>query len=85
MNDLSYQFITVNWQYRRIVKALCLPLTSCWEYGANLDNALLYLSSYFKKNKSLYYDNLILVRTHHDKKQWLLYVLEPKNSLINNK
>ncbi len=36
---------------------------------------LLYLSSYFEKNKGLYYDNLTFVRTKSDMKQWLKYFL----------
>jgi len=35
----------------------------------------LYLSSYFEKNKGLYYDNLTFVRTKHDMTQWLKYFL----------
>jgi len=38
-------------------------------------NPLLYLSDYFERNKSLYYDNLTLVRTKSDMKQWLKYFL----------
>ena len=40
-----------------------------------LDQPLLYLSTYFEKNKDLYYDNLTRVRTHHDMLQWLKYFL----------
>lgn len=36
---------------------------------------LLYLSQYFESDKSLYYDNLMRVRTHHDMKQWIKYFL----------
>ncbi len=36
---------------------------------------LLYLSSYFEKNKHLYYDNLTRVRTHNDMLQWIKYFL----------
>ncbi len=36
----------------------------------------LYLSDYFDKNKILYYDNLMRVRTHNDLLQWLLFFLE---------
>ncbi len=36
----------------------------------------LYLSDFFEKHKSLYYDNLMRVRTHHDLKQWLKFFLE---------
>lgn len=36
----------------------------------------LYLSDFFEKHKSLYYDNLMRVRTHNDVKQWLKFFLE---------
>lgn len=40
-----------------------------------LTKPLLNLSTYFEKNKSLYYDNLTFVRTKNDMKQWLKYFL----------
>lgn len=40
-----------------------------------LNKPLLYLSAYFEKNKSLYYDNLTFVRTKSDMTQWLRYFL----------
>lgn len=40
-----------------------------------LNKPLLYLSAYFEKNKSLYYDNLAFVRTKSDMTQWLKYFL----------
>jgi Fic family protein len=40
-----------------------------------LDKPLLYLSTYFEKNKSLYYDNLTRVRTKDDMQRWLKYFL----------
>lgn len=40
-----------------------------------LNQPLLYLSTYFEKNKGLYYDNLMRVRTHSDMLQWLKYFL----------
>lgn len=36
----------------------------------------LYLSDFFEKNKTLYYDNLMRVRTHNDLRQWLRFFLE---------
>ncbi len=40
-----------------------------------LDMPLLYLSTYFEKNKTLYYDNLMRVREKNDMLQWLKYFL----------
>ena len=40
-----------------------------------LTKPLLYLSSYFEKDKSLYYDNLTRVRTHNELMQWIKYFL----------
>ena len=40
-----------------------------------LTKPLLYLSSYFEKEKTLYYDNLTRVRTHNDMIQWIKYFL----------
>ncbi len=40
-----------------------------------LNKPLLYLSAFFEKNKSLYYDNLTFVRTGNKMKQWLKYFL----------
>lgn len=40
-----------------------------------LHKPLLYLSSFFDKDKNLYYDNLTRVRTNNDMLQWLKYFL----------
>jgi Fic family protein len=40
-----------------------------------LEKPLLYLSSYFERDKGLYYDNLMFVRTKSDMTQWLKYFL----------
>jgi Fic family protein len=40
-----------------------------------LDKPLLYLSTWFEKNKGLYYDNLSMVRTKSDMLQWIKYFL----------
>jgi Fic family protein len=41
-----------------------------------LNRPTLYLSAFFDKNRSLYYDHLARVRTHNDLIQWLKYFLE---------
>jgi Fic family protein len=40
-----------------------------------LDKPLLYLSDFFEKNKSLYYDKLEVVRTKNDMAQWIKFFL----------
>lgn len=40
-----------------------------------LKQPILYLSDFFERNKTLYYDNLMRVRTHNDVKQWLKFFL----------
>ena len=40
-----------------------------------LDTPLLYLSDYFERNKTLYYDNLTRVREKNDLAQWIKFVL----------
>jgi Fic family protein len=40
-----------------------------------LEKPLLYLSEFFEKNKTLYYDNLNFVRTKNDLAQWIKFFL----------
>lgn len=41
-----------------------------------LKQPILYLSDFFERNRDLYYDNLMRVRTHNDMSQWLKFFLE---------
>ncbi len=49
-----------------------------------LHKPTLYLSEYFEKNKSYYYNNLTRVRTHNDLIQWLKFFLEGVRSTSEN-
>lgn len=49
-----------------------------------LHKPTLYLSDFFEKNKSLYYDNLTRVRTHNDLTHWLRFFLEGVRSTAQN-
>ncbi|MCB9226040.1 MAG: Fic family protein [Chitinophagales bacterium] len=40
-----------------------------------LKRPILYLSDYFERNRTLYYDNLMRVRTHNDISQWFKFFL----------
>ncbi len=40
-----------------------------------LNKPVLYLSDFFEKNKNLYYDNLMAVRSKHDLSQWIVFFL----------
>lgn len=40
-----------------------------------LKQPILYISDFFERNRTLYYDNLMKVRTHHNMKQWLKFFL----------
>ncbi|MDI6804661.1 MAG: Fic family protein [Bacteroidota bacterium] len=44
----------------------------------------LYLSDYFDRNKSFYYDNLTRVRTHNDLTQWIKFFLEGVRQTAEN-
>jgi Fic family protein len=40
-----------------------------------LKQPILYLSDFFERNRALYYDNLMRVRTHNDLSQWFKFFL----------
>ena len=52
-----------------------LLITLYLVHNGVLQQPLLYLSDFFEKNKTLYYDNLSFVRTKNDLAQWIKYFL----------
>ena len=49
-----------------------------------LSKPTLYLSDFFEKHRSLYYDNLTRARTHNDLVQWLKFFLEGVRATSEN-
>lgn len=52
-----------------------LLITLYLVWSGILDKPLLYLSDFFEKNKTLYYDNLTVVRTKNNLGQWIKFFL----------
>lgn len=61
-----------------------LLITLYLVYSKVLQQPLLYLSDFFEKNKTLYYDNLTFVRTKNDLTQWIKFFLTGVSETAQN-